>query len=124
MAGEESRTDETTVDPNEPLINRNGEEVIGIRCPHCNCPHHSVEETRMSTVKFHGIKREYIRRRRLCRYCGLIFNTREVVEPEVPDRIKHPSDLDRTRKIIKDTIENVIPRLPSDDLINPFLPEG
>lgn len=109
----ETQSGTTTLDPN-PLRG-------GILCPHCACPHHAVAKTVQSESSFWGKRKQYIRRDRRCRHCGLSFHTREVVEPDLPTKIKSPTDAEAVRKILADTIENIVPRRPSDDLINQFL---
>ena len=115
MADEEDRT-RTTIDPN-PIEG-------GILCPNCGCPHHYVTDTRQSETKFWGIRKQYIRRRRVCRYCQLPFQTREVIEPDLPDTIKSPEHRKQVQAKIKETLGNVLPSregLDIGDLPNPFL---
>lgn len=103
----------TTADPNKSMQG-------GIRCPHCNCPHHSVTHTYQSEVRFDGRRHEYIRRRRKCRYCGLSFFSREVVEPDLPNEIE-ADDMPQVKKELKKTYENIVPERNLPDLPNPFL---
>lgn len=104
----------TTVDPN-PLRG-------GILCPNCGCAHHSVINTVQSESNFWGVKKQYIRRRRVCRHCQLPFHTREVVEPDLPTVIKSPAQAEKAREIVNETMNNVVPLTP-EGLPNPFLPE-
>lgn len=113
MAGE--TPDTTTVDPN-PIRG-------GILCPECGCPHHEVCKTEQSESSFWGKRKQYIRRTRRCRHCKLYFKTREVVEPDLPRKIKSVGDADKVRKILEETMENIMPTKPSEGLVNPFLPE-
>lgn len=98
----------------------------GIRCPHCGCGHHNVTQTRKSEHLVNGVVKEYIRRWRACRACGCTFATREVVEPEIPDQIKSPTQAKRVSKQIGKTLGNVLPvdanQLP--DLPNPFIKDA
>lgn len=113
--GSETALTTTTIDPN-PIQG-------GIHCPHCYCRHHEVTKTIQSESRFNGIRREYIRRTRRCVHCGLTFATREVIEPDLPRRIKSPEDKQRVEKIIHDTLSNIVPLKPGESLPNPFLPE-
>lgn len=51
-----------------------------IRCPACNCGDCRVTHTMTKEVAWQGRTRTYIKRRRVCRYCGLPFMTREDYE--------------------------------------------
>lgn len=108
-----ARVTTTTSDPSQSIRG-------GIRCPHCFCPMHEVTHTWQSESNYTKKPKQYIRRRRVCRYCGLSFNTREVIEPELPDKVETAKQVKEARKAIEETLRNVLPRdLP--DLPNPFL---
>ena len=105
----------TTLDPN-PIRG-------GILCPDCGCPHHFVTHTTQSETKFWGRRKQFIHRRRVCRHCGLPFQTREVIIPEVPKKIKHPSDAKKMRAAEDEVLRNILPREDDlgPDLPNPYL---
>lgn len=110
-----------TPTPTTPAPNHDNSIRVGIRCPKCNCGHHSVTHTYASEVSFDGIKRQYIRRRRECRYCGWTWHTREVAEPELPDNVKHPQQAQEIRRKVSEVLDNLIPEKNLPDLENPFL---
>lgn len=53
------------------------------RCPQCNCGDLRVTHTRHTTIKWAGVTKTRLKRRRVCRYCHYIFNTIELSEEEV-----------------------------------------
>lgn len=63
-------------------------ELESSQCPRCACWHSRVVETRVGSINGHPIRM----RVRVCRYCHLMFRTKEIVDPEVklPPRSKTP----------------------------------
>lgn len=51
-------------------------------CRFCGCRMNEVRETEIHEVTYHGKKRTIVKRRRVCRHCGLSFNTVETYEDE------------------------------------------
>ncbi len=66
------------------MVEGNGHEEGG--CPRCHCLHSSVKETRL--VSIHGF--QFRVRIRLCRYCKMVYRSREVVDQTIklPSRKK------------------------------------
>jgi len=88
----------------------------GIECPDCGCRMSYVQNTYKTEVRWRGRTRTHVRRRRICRHCGLPFRTVEVPEdeqrPGVPDTEGG------------DAVENATDTPPDTDAPqNPYLPE-
>ena len=62
-----------------------------IKCPNCHCRQSKVVKTRHASFPVGGERKEVIRRKRVCRYCGKAWWTSETIEsedypmPGVPD---------------------------------------
>lgn len=80
----------------------------GMECRACGCRQSYVQNTYKTTITWRGRTRTHIRRRRVCRHCGVSFHTVEV--PEDGDRIGIP-----------EPDENTPETPPETD--NPFLPD-
>jgi len=92
-------------------------------CPYCGCKESKVTDTRQHDVTWKGIHTKIIRRRRVCRYCGVSYNTTERLENEDEIQrtsggfLKNPAvvDLEERKELDKQDQDN----LP--DMNNPFV---
>lgn len=73
-----------------------------LECPNCGCRvGNKITHSVPREITWRGVKRTTIRRRRVCRHCGLPWTTVEHIEdennpgfPDAPPVVEHPDDPD------------------------------